>query len=163
MGGRIEGEKNQHPALIERSDGSVLALLRPCGGQGRILQSVSNDGGRGWSPAERTELTSPFAGLDALRLRDGRFVVIYNSNPEARNPLSIAVSEDEGQTWPIKRDLVAGEGQFHYPAIIQDREGRLLVTFTNNRKTVDQVTMALDWLDGKGKGLLWEDGQRRRC
>jgi predicted neuraminidase len=163
MCGRVEGSKNQHPALLERTDGSILALLRPCGGQGRILQSVSVDGGRQWTPAELSELHSPFAGLDAVRLQDGRFVVVYNSNPEARNPLSIAVSEDEGRSWPTVRDLVSGSGQFHYPAIIQDRDGRLQVTFTNNRKTIDHVVLELDWLDGAGKGLLWEDDQRKRA
>jgi predicted neuraminidase len=160
MWGRISGSKNQHPALVERTDGSFLALLRPCGGPGRILQSVSADGARGWSPAEISELTSPFAGLDAVRLQDGRFVVLYNSNPKARNPLTISVSKDEGRTWPVKRDLVIGEGQFHYPAVIQDRESRLQVTFTNNRKTIDHVVMDLGWLDGEGEVLRWEDGER---
>ena len=161
MCGQISGEKNQHPALLERSDGSVLALLRPCGGQGRILQSASKDGGESWSPAEVSELTSPFAGLDAVALSDGRFVVVYNSNPDARNPLSVAVSEDEGLTWSIKRDLVVGEGQFHYPAVIQDRQGQLHVTFTNNRVTIDHVVMTTDWLDGKGEVLRWENGERQ--
>jgi hypothetical protein len=161
MGGRIEGEKNQHPALIERSDGSILALLRPCGGQGRLLQSVSEDGGRTWEPATTTELTSPFAALDAVRLNDGRFIVVYNSNPEARNPLTVAVSEDEGRTWPIKRDLVTGEGRFHYPAVIQDREGNIQITFTNNRIRIDHVVMEAGWVEGEGKGLLWEEEKRK--
>jgi predicted neuraminidase len=161
MWGRIAGSKNQHPALLERSDGSILALLRPCGGQGRILQSVSEDGGRTWLPAEVTELASPFAGLDAVRLHDGRFVVVYNSDPAARNPLSIAVSEDEGRSWSTKRDLVVGDGQFHYPAVIQDRDRRLHVTFTNNRKTIDHVVLDQGWLDGKGQTLRWADGERQ--
>ncbi|HAA73528.1 TPA: hypothetical protein DCE37_00185 [Candidatus Latescibacteria bacterium] len=160
MCGRIGGEKNQHPALLERSDGSVLALLRPCGVQGRILQSVSEDRGWTWSPATLSDLASPFAGLDAVRLEDGRFVIVYNSNPEARNPLSIAVSEDEGESWPVRRDLVTGEGQFHYPAMILDRPGRLQIVFTNNRKTIDHVVVDLDWLDGTEDGLHW-DGTRR--
>ena len=158
--GRISGSQNQHPALLERRDGSILAILRPCGGQGRILQSVSEDGGRTWSPAEVSELASPFAGLDAVRLHDGRYVVVYNSDPAARNPLSIAVSEDEGRSWSTKRDLVIGEGEFHYPAVIQDRDRQLHVTFTNNRKTIDHVVLDLDWLDGKGQTLRWVNGER---
>lgn len=160
MVGRIEGSKNQHPALLERSDGSILALLRPCGGQGRLLYSESRDGGVTWSSANLTELASPFAAIDAVRLTDGRFVVAYNSNPQARNPLTIAVSEDEGHSWPIKRDLVTGEGQLHYPAIIQDRNGCLQVTFTNNRKTIDHIVLEIDWLEGRGESLVWENGKR---
>jgi predicted neuraminidase len=56
MVGTISGERNQHPSLIERSDGSILALLRPSGGQRCSLQSDSRDAGRTWSPAERTSL-----------------------------------------------------------------------------------------------------------
>jgi predicted neuraminidase len=107
-----------------------------------------------------SELASPFAGLDAVRLHDGRYVVIYNSDPAARNPLSIAVSEDEGRSWSTKRDLVIGEGEFHYPAVIQDRDRQLHVTFTNNRKTIDHVVLDPDWLDGKGQTLRWVNGER---
>ena len=161
MDGLIGGENNQHPALLERSDGAVFALLRPCGGQGHLLQSVSRDGGRTWTPATATVLTSPFAALDAVRLDDGRFLVVYNSNPEERNPLTLAMSEDEGRTWPIKRDLVTGEGQFHYPAVIQDREGNIQITFTNNRIRIDHVVMEARWVEGEGKALLWEEGERK--
>ena len=155
--GQIGGEHNQHPTLLERSDGSVLALLRPCGGQGYILTSESCDGGRTWSHAQTTDLASPFAALDAVKLDDGRFVVAWNSNPGARNPLTLALSEDEGKTWSYRRDLVTGEGSFHYPAIIQTRDGLLHVSFTNNRQWIDHVVLAVDWIEGKGEALpAWD-------
>ncbi|GIX07511.1 MAG: hypothetical protein KatS3mg115_1914 [Candidatus Poribacteria bacterium] len=151
--GKVPGLGNQHPTLIERKDGSVLALLRPRGSVPRVLWSVSRDGGRSWSEAEATELPCPFAAIDAVRLHDGRIVLAYNHNPERRNPLTLAVSEDEGKTWPIRRDLVTGEGAFHYPAIIQDRHGRLHITFTNNRRTIDHVALNVEWIYGDGPAL----------
>ena len=162
MAGPIAGERNQHPSLIEREDGSILALLRPAGGQHCVLQSVSTDGGRTWSPAERTALTSPFAALDAVRLADGRVALAWNRNPDARNPLTLALSEDGGRTWPYVRDLLTGEGQFHYPALIQTGDGLLHLTFTNNRKTIDHMALPPEWIAGKGDVLRPWDGSGKR-
>jgi predicted neuraminidase len=157
----VDGERNQHPTLLERTDGSILALLRPSGRQGCVLQSESVDGGETWSEAVTTELPSPFAALDAVRLADGRFLVVWNSNPRERNPLTIAMSEDEGRTWPIRKDLVRGEGRFHYPAVIQTSDGAVHVTFTNNRVTIDHVAMLVDWVSSEEESLQWDESGRR--
>jgi predicted neuraminidase len=162
MTGPIMGEPNQHPTLIERNDGSLLALLRPSGSQGCVLQSESFDGGHTWSDATTTDLASPFAALDAVKLDDGRVVVAWNSNPKARNPLTLALSEDDGRTWSHRRDLVTGEGSFHYPAIIQTRDGLLHITFTNNRETIDHVVLHVDWILGDGGSLPAWDGTGKR-
>jgi predicted neuraminidase len=162
MGGPIPGERNQHPSLIERADGSILALLRPSGRQGCVMRSVSGDGGRTWSPAERTDLASPFAALDAVRLADGRLALAWNNNTEQRNPLTLGLSEDEGRTWTCIRDLVTGDGQFHYPALIQTDDGLLHVTFTNNRRTIDHIVLGPEWIEGEGEDLVAWDGSGRR-
>jgi len=158
---KVEGEKNQHPTMLECEEGRLLGLLRPSGRQGFVLQTESLDGGETWSEAAVTDLPSPFAAIDAVRLADGRFVVVWNRNPEERNPLAIGVSEDEGKTWPIRKDLVAGEGRFHYPAAIQTKDGRIHVTFTNNRVTIDHVVLSLDWLTSAEEGLRWDGSDRQ--
>jgi len=153
----LPGEPNQHPTLIERSDGSVLALLRPSGKHSNVLRSVSEDGGRTWSDAVVTDLPCPHAAIDAVKLRDGRVVLVWNNNPDARTPLTLAISEDEGDTWAATRDLVTGEGELHYPAIVEGSEGQLHVTFTNNRITIDHVEVSVDWIYGDGPSLnRWE-------
>lgn len=162
MTGPVLGEPNQHPALVERDDGSLLALLRPSGSQGCVLQSESFDGGHTWTDAVITDLASPFAALDAVKLKDGRVVVVWNSNPEARNPLTLALSEDDGKTWAYRRDLVCGEGQFHYPALIQTQDDLLHVAFTNNRKTIDHIVLSVDWVLGEGDELpRWQGNEKR--
>lgn len=163
MTGPVLGEKNQHPTIIERSDGSLLALLRPAGSQGFVLETESQDGGRTWTDAVKTDLSSPFAALDAVKLSDGRMVVAWNSNPKARNPLTLALSEDQGNTWSVRRDLVTGEGSFHYPAVIQTSDGLLHVTFTNNRETIDHIVLTVDWILGEGDDLPeWRGDEKRR-
>ena len=148
--GQIAGEMNLHPAMVERSDGSLLALLRPAGGQNCILRSSSDDRGQSWSPAERTDLDSVCAAIDAVKLADGRLALVWNHSTESRNPLTLALSEDDGQTWPHIRNLITGEGEFHYPAMIQSGDGHLHVSFTNNRLTIDHVELLPEWIEGEG-------------
>ncbi|MDA1192327.1 MAG: exo-alpha-sialidase [Candidatus Poribacteria bacterium] len=163
--GSVPGEPNQHPTLIRRDDGSILALLRPSGKHPNVLKSVSQDGGKTWSDAEVTDLPCPHAAIDAVKLADGRVVLVWNDNPERRrNPLTVAISEDDGETWSARRNLQWGEGSFHYPAVIQSRSGNLHITFTNNRVTIDHVELTPDWITGSGGDLsLWEgSGSARR-
>jgi predicted neuraminidase len=160
---RVSGGQTEQPALIERSNGSLLALLRPAGEEPRIFRSESKDGGWTWSPAVPTEFSCPHAALDAVRLTDGRIVMAWNREPDRRNPLTLAMSEDEGETWPHQRDLVTGDGQFHYPAIIQTADGLLHVSFTNNRRTIDHIALTPDWITGEGDSLPpWSATDRRR-
>ncbi|HIM11721.1 TPA: exo-alpha-sialidase [Candidatus Poribacteria bacterium] len=155
--GNIPGEQNQHPSLIQRNDGSILALIRPSGKNPNVLKSVSHDCGRTWSETEVTQNHCPYAALDAVKLEDGRIAMIWNDNPEKRNPLTIGLSEDGGETWKYKRDIISGEGSFHYPAIIQSRDRLIHATFTNNRATIDHVVLTPDWIEGEGNALPnWE-------
>ena len=43
---------------------------------------------------------NPSAGIDAVRLGDGRFLLVYNPVPRGRRTLAIAVSPD-GETWRV--------------------------------------------------------------
>ncbi len=163
MTGPVIGERTGQPSLIERSDGTSLAFLRPMGDEPRIFLSRSTDNGRTWTSTETTPFMCPHAALDTVRLADGRIVMAWNSDPERRNPLSLALSEDEGETWPYVRHLVTGEGQFHYPAIMQSRDGLLHVTFTNNRRTIDHIVLTPEWISGAGDDLPpWSDKDKIR-
>jgi len=161
--GQIPGERNQHPALVSLQDGSILALIRPSGKDPKVLRSLSHDQGRTWSKAEITDNYCPFSALDAILLKDGRVVMAWNNHPEDRNPLTLGLSYDGGQTWPHKRDLIQGEGSFHYPSIIQSNDGLIHVTFTNNRRTIDHIVLTADWIEGKGRPLTnWSMSSNHR-
>jgi predicted neuraminidase len=145
--GPLRGVPNEHPTLIQRENGDILAMLRPSFFK-RIARAVSHDRGRTWEHAVNTEFPNPGAAIDMVKLEDGRVVLVFNDSWRGRNPLTLAMSEDEGETWPHKRDLVTGEGSFAYPAIIQDAEGLLHVTYTNNRVHIDHVVVEPDWIKG---------------
>jgi len=144
--GPLLGVKNQHPTLIQRKDDSILALLRPNDVYRRISKSISIDNGRTWSPAVNTDFPNPHAAIDMVKLADGRVVLAFNNNEHQRNPLTLALSENEGETWKYMRDIVTGEGGFDYPAIIEDKAGLLHLTYTHNRRHIGHITLSPDWI-----------------
>jgi predicted neuraminidase len=106
------------PALWEYAAGRLKTLMRATRRVGYICQSTSDDLGYTWSAAQRTELQNPNSGLDAALLHDGRVAIIYNPSQNERSPLAVALSEDNGVTWPHSRLLETEAGEFSYPAII---------------------------------------------
>ena len=144
--GQLTGVMNQHPTLIQRQDGSLLALLRPNGPAARIGRATSSDGGKTWSPATNTDLPNPHAAIDMVQLEDGRVVLVFNNHERQRNPLTLALSEDEGDTWPTMRDVVTGEGSFAYPAMIQSRDDLLHLAYTHSREHIGHIVLDPDWV-----------------
>ena len=64
------------PAILVHDDRRMQILCRT--EQGVIAESWSEDAGRTWSAMRGTELPNPSAGIDAVRLADGRFLLAYN-------------------------------------------------------------------------------------
>ena len=123
--------------------GGVRMFVRTRG-KGKIGVSESYDGGRNWTPIRMTDLPNPNAGVDAVRLQDGRLVLIYNHTPKGRSPLNLAVSKDDGETWTSFLALEVQDGEYSYPAIIQHSDGSLHMTYTFKRETIKHVRVPLD-------------------
>lgn len=125
------------PALWESKPGQVHMLLR--GTSGFACRSDSTDGGRTWSPVVETELVHPNTGLDLAKLEDGTLALVFTpcppSEPPQRSPLTIALSTDNGRTWPRRVEIETGPGEFSYPAIIPTRTG-MAITYTWNRERI---------------------------
>lgn len=108
----------------------------------RIAISDSVDDGRTWSQARLLALPNPNSGIDAVRLRDGRIVLIFNNSYNTRTPLNLAVSRD-GEHFKVFKTLEDAPGQYSYPAIIQANNGDLLITFSWRRQTIKFVHVPL--------------------
>jgi predicted neuraminidase len=121
------------PALWEYSPGRVKMLMRSTTRVGCVCASASDDCGRTWSPVEQVSIPNPNSGLDAVRLADGRVLVVCNPVREGRTPLAVLVSEDNGATWPRRLDLESGPGEYSYPSVIQADDGRVHVVATHAR------------------------------
>ncbi|HOV75798.1 MAG TPA: exo-alpha-sialidase [Candidatus Hydrogenedentes bacterium] len=124
------------PTFWESAPGHVHALMRTTAG--KIARADSSDGGKTWAPAEMTDLPNNNSGIDALRLDDGRVLLVYN--PVARNwgprtPLTLTVSKDNGQTWSAIADLETAPGEYSYPAIVRTSNG-VAISYTWKRERI---------------------------
>jgi predicted neuraminidase len=105
-----------------------------------VTESWSEDGGATWSPMRATTVPNPSAGIDAVRLKDGRFLLVYNPDAGNRRTLSIASSPD-GRTWTKVLDVDQGPGEYSYPAMIAGRDGRVHVLYTWRRERIKHVVV----------------------
>jgi predicted neuraminidase len=76
-----------------------------------------------------------------------------------RAPMTVAISEDGGRTWPYRRDLETGDGycmtnnsrekinrEFSYPSIKQGPDGALHIAFTYFRQAIKYVRIDEAWV-----------------
>jgi predicted neuraminidase len=133
------------PTLLPHGGGVIQILCRSR--QKVILESWSFDSGKTWTPLAGTPLPNPSSGIDAVRLKDGRFVLVYNHTPQGRGVLNLAVSED-GRKWRAAAVLEREEGEFSYPALIETRDGLVHAMYTWNRRRLRHVVLDPARLDG---------------
>ena len=128
------GRGLMEPYAVELKDGRLLMLMRTQ--THRQYRSISPDGGDSWSPAtEVTSLVSPESPA-AVR-RDpgtGWLTVVWNYNSRDkhgadRTPLTIAFSDDEGESWFGYLNLETDRTkEFSYPSL-RFIDGKVFVTY----------------------------------
>jgi len=121
------------PALLLHPDGKIQAVGRTR--QKRIFEVWSADAGKTWGRMTLTKLPNPNAGIDAVTLRDGRHLLVYNHTESGRSPLNVAVSVD-GREWKAALILENAAGEYSYPAVIQTKDGLVHVTYTWKRTRI---------------------------
>ncbi len=124
------------PSMVELSDGTLSMLCRAELG-GFVWRTDSRDGGRTWLPAYETDIPSASTLVKALRLPDGRILLVLDPLGEkggrgSRARLSLWVSDDDMKTWYLKEDLAAG-GYLSYPDARLLQNGQLVVTYEDRR------------------------------
>lgn len=136
------------PSVLTLKDGTLELVARTR--QGVLAVSRSRDAGRTWSPLAALALPNPNSGTDAVTLRDGRQLLVYNHaahDPATpgdgpRWPLNVGVSDD-GVHWRTVltlEDRPLPDG-YAYPAVIQARDGRVHITYTWNRTRIRHVVL----------------------
>lgn len=127
------------PSLLFHGGRKLEALGRTR--QGKLFQIWSEDEGKTWGQMTLISLPNPNAGTDAVTLRDGRHVLVYNHTSKGRSPLNVAVSSD-GKAWQAALVLEDEPGQeFSYPAVIQSRDGKVHITYTWKRQRVKHTVL----------------------
>jgi alpha-L-rhamnosidase len=126
------------PSILIHPNDSLEAVGRTR--MGRLFETWSTDGGKTWSPLTLADLPNPNSGTDAVSLRDGRFILVYNHSATLRTPLNVAVSDD-GKSWESALVLESDPGEFSYPAAIQTRDGLVHITYTWKRERIKHVVI----------------------
>ncbi|MBL9122238.1 MAG: exo-alpha-sialidase [Planctomycetaceae bacterium] len=124
------------PTLLTHADGRLQMLFRAKRRQ--IAESWSTDGGLTWSALAATTLPNPNSGIDAVNLKDGRMLLVYNHTARGRSPLNVAISTD-GKHWKSATVLETERGEFSYPAVICTADGHAHITYTWKRKKIRHV------------------------
>jgi predicted neuraminidase len=106
----------------------------------RVFETWSTDGGKTWTPIALAVLPNPNSGTDAVTLRDGRHLVVYNHTTRGRSPLNVAVSDD-GKRWDAALVLESDPGEYSYPAVIQSADGFVHITYTWRRQRIKHVVI----------------------
>jgi predicted neuraminidase len=143
------------PSVIRKNDGTLVAYLRDNGPPPkRALISYSTDDGVTWTPATDTDIPNPGTSLEAIRLGNGHWIMVFNDIERGRHSLVAAISDDEGATWTWKRHLDGNPSQqsasqYHYPSVIQAKDGFIHVTysyFVPEGKAIKHVRFNEDWV-----------------
>ena len=128
------GFGNIQPSLVRKADGTIVAFMRDNGPHRKIrLSTRRTKAGRG-APVTDSALPNPGAGIEAIRLANGHWALVYNDAAKGRHSLALSISDDEGTTWqmdpPRRAASSRATGPFHYPSLIQARDGTIHVTYT---------------------------------
>jgi predicted neuraminidase len=165
----------KRPELVRLSpDGEVLGMTRMAHGEGLLQPSIvpvgptraialmrtftrgiteadTDDGGLHWTAPRKIALPAPNSSIMALRLANGRMLLVFNNHPKDRMRMSLAISKDDGRTWAVVHEFQEGEGEgeYSYPYVIQAANGDIHLTYSWNTKRIKHVTFNLAWLEGK--------------
>ncbi len=133
------------PSILDYGGGKLQILCRSK--QGVVVQSWSGDNGNTWGKLSATALLNPNSGTDAVTLKSGEQLIVYNPTStgkewnDGREKLHVAVSKD-GTNWLDILTLENGiKKEFSYPAIIQAKDGRVHITYTYDRKNIKYVIL----------------------
>ncbi|ODS83523.1 MAG: hypothetical protein ABS46_06225 [Cytophagaceae bacterium SCN 52-12] len=122
-------------------DGNLVAFFRDNKKSGYLFRAFSTDNGRTWSRPVKTNFPDAGSKFSGLRLKDGRYVLVSNSHPAKRDPLTIAVSDD-GLVFN-KLFYVAGGRHVDYPHVYE-HDGQLFIAFAGAKQTVEVIKVGIN-------------------
>ncbi len=138
----------EEPCWWVLPDQRLLALFRDNKESGFLYRAFSDDNGRTWSAPRKTNFPDASSKFYGMRLRDGRYVLVSNPNPEKRDPLTISFSND-GITFHNMIYLIGGR-HVDYPHLIAHKR-QLLIAFAGAKQTVEVLKIKIAALDKAGR------------
>ncbi|HTF28645.1 MAG TPA: exo-alpha-sialidase, partial [Flavitalea sp.] len=134
------------PSILSYGNNRLQILCRSR--HDSLVEAYSGDNGLTWGKISKTVLPNPNSGTDAVTLKQGLQLLVYNPTKRGkqwsngRGKLNVAVSKD-GKVWSDVMVLENGENEeFSYPAVIQSSDGKVHITYTYDRKNVKHVVIS---------------------
>lgn len=142
------------PSILTYADGRLQVLCRSK--NQTINESWSMDRGKTWTKMVASSLPNNNSGTDAVTLKDGRQLLVYNHvKPPGdlakglRTPLNVAISKD-GKNWEAALILEDSPiSQYSYPSVIQTKDGLVHIVYTWRREKVKYVVVDPSKLETK--------------
>lgn len=131
----------QEPGLVELKNGQIMMFIRAT--NGRQMVSYSGDKGVTWSSAVPYVLNSPLSPASIERIpTTGDLLAVWNNSTtdalkasDARTPLTVAISKDDGQSWQnLKNIEIDPDGWYCYTALHFDGGNVLLAYCAGSQK-----------------------------
>jgi predicted neuraminidase len=156
------------PSILKHKDGRLQILCRSR--NTTLNESWSSDGGKTWSAMKASALPNNNSGTDAVTLKDGRQLLVYNhllpdstwvKGKGPRTPLNVAISKD-GKKWYAALILEDSPiSQYSYPSVIQSKDGMVHIVYTWRREKIKYVKVDPSKLKLKAiKDKQWPGGQK---
>lgn len=134
------------PSVLLHGNGRLQILARSRNRS--LVEAWSNDNGETWTPLAKSSLPNNNSGTDAVTLKDGRHVLVYNHvlppgdlAKGPRTPLNMAISKD-GKNWSAALLLEDSPiSQYSYPSVIQTADGLVHVIYTWRRQKIKHAVI----------------------
>ncbi len=147
------GQSSLQPVVVPLDSNHALGLLRKSGASPpRILAVETRDAGKSWSAPTPTPMANPDAAIAALRTSWGELLIAFNDSEVDRSNLSLAVSDNDGDSWELVRVLDPPEPihdaapRFAYPWMLESADGEIHLLYTWNRTRIVHVRFNRQWL-----------------
>jgi len=134
----------EEPYWLVLPDNNIVAFFRDNRRSGFLYRAFSAYNGRTWTHPVQTNFPDATSKFSGLRLSDGRYVLVSNANPDKRDPLTIAISDD-GLVFNKMGYLVGGR-HVDYPHVME-HDGNLYVAFAGAKQTVEVLKIRISDLD----------------
>jgi predicted neuraminidase len=145
------------PTALPNNNSSIQFTRLANGHLALVFNDINKEGASEFRTSLYDEIEDD-SGLAEPTAKAGERAAVWGV---PRAPMTVAISEDGGRTWPYKRNLEVGDGycmtnnsreqlnrEWSYPSIHQGPDGVLHIAFTYFRQAIKYVRVTEDWVRG---------------